>query len=137
MAASLQARVDALISSSSFSQHPFARQAITEASGTILHELSYDTSDELEICLKPYKFRVDVDEADWNKGRENVAILLKGELRACEEALRGVENEVGGAKKIRDVIGFIDRIRRGDVVLEGDGTGGAGGFSAALLRKGM
>jgi len=31
---------------------------------------------------------------------------------------------------------FIDRVRNGQVVLEGDGIGGAGGFSSALLHKG-
>ena len=31
---------------------------------------------------------------------------------------------------------FIDKVRKGDVVLEGNGAGGAGGFSAALLEKG-
>jgi hypothetical protein len=31
---------------------------------------------------------------------------------------------------------FIDRVRNGQVVLEGDGVGGAGGFSQALLSKG-
>jgi hypothetical protein len=34
-------------------------------------------------------------------------------------------------------MGFIDRVRSGKVVLEGDGVEGAGGFSSALLRKGM
>lgn len=136
VAGSLQARVDQLVSTSTFSVHPFARQAINDASTSILRELSYDTSDELEICLKPYKFRIDVEDHEWNKARENVGVLLKEELHSCEDALRGVETEVGGSKKIKDVIGFIDRVRKGDIVLEGDGAGGAGGFSAALLRKG-
>jgi pimeloyl-ACP methyl ester carboxylesterase len=43
---------------------------------------------------------------------------------------------MGGKKKVRDVTAFIDRVRSGQVVLEGDGVGGAGGFSAALLHKG-
>ena len=33
-------------------------------------------------------------------------------------------------------MGFVDRVRKGDVVLEGDGVGGAGGYSAALISKG-
>lgn len=137
VANSLQARIDQLISNSTFAVHPFARQAITEASSSILYNLSLDTSDELEICIKPYKYRIEINDAEWAKGRENIAKVLKEELSTCEDAFLGVENQVGGRKKLKDVLGFIDRVRRGDIVLEGDGAGGAGGFSAALLRKGM
>jgi hypothetical protein len=31
---------------------------------------------------------------------------------------------------------FIDKVLKGDVVLEGNGVGGAGGFSADLLERG-
>ncbi|CRK35714.1 hypothetical protein BN1708_001345 [Verticillium longisporum] len=31
---------------------------------------------------------------------------------------------------------FVDKARKGDIVVEGDGRSGAGGFSAALLAKG-
>lgn len=136
VASSLQAQVDNLISTSSFAVHPFARQAITEASSTILRELSYDTSDELEICIKPYKYRTEVDDTDWMRGRENVANVLKEELKTCEDAFAGVENQVGGKKRLKDVVAFIDRVRKGEIVLEGDGAGGAGGFSSALLSRG-
>ncbi|KAF2088000.1 putative mitochondrial dynamin GTPase [Saccharata proteae CBS 121410] len=136
VASSLQAHVDRLIANSTFAAHPFARKAITEASTSILRELSYDISDELEICIKPYKYRIEVEDSEWAKGRENISVVLKEELRMAENAVKNVENEVGGRKKMRDVMGFIDRVRSGQVVLEGNGIGGAGGFSAALLEKG-
>lgn len=136
VASALQTHVDQLTLNSSFAAHPFARQAITEASSTILRELSYDTSDELEICIKPYKYRIELEDSDWTEGRENVSLVLKEELKTCEDAFNAVEKEVGGKSRMKDVTGFIDRIRKGDVVLEGDGAGGAGGFSSALLRRG-
>ena len=136
VASSLQSKVDELIQNSTFAAHPFARQAITDACANILKDLSFDTSDELEICIKPYKYRTEVDDNDWNRGRDNISKVLKEELKTCEEAFSGVEKEVGGRSRLKDVVAFIDRVRKGDVVLEGDGAGGAGGFSAALLRKG-
>ncbi|KAB8360731.1 hypothetical protein FH972_024466 [Carpinus fangiana] len=136
IATALQNRVDFLVEHSTFASHPFARQAITDASTTILRDLSFDTSDELEICIKPYKFRIELEDNEWNKGRDNVTRVLKEELKTVDEAFGGVEQEVGGKKKLKDVIGFIDRVRKGEIVLEGDGAGGAGGFSAALLRRG-
>ncbi|KAF2272682.1 uncharacterized protein EI97DRAFT_461781 [Westerdykella ornata] len=136
VANALQAHIDRLITQSRFSAHPFARQAITEASTSILKDLSYDIADELEICIKPYKYRIEVEDHEWAKGRDNVAKVLKEELKVCEDAVKRLEEQMGGRKKVKDVMSFIDRVRSGQVVLEGDGVGGAGGFSAALLRKG-
>lgn len=137
VANALQARIEHLIVNSRFAAHPFARQAITEASTSILKDLSYDISDELEICIKPYKYRIDLEDNEWAKGRENVTAVLKEELKVAEAASKRLEDVVGGRKKVRDVMSFIDRVRSGQVVLEGDGVGGAGGFSQALLSRGM
>ncbi|KAF1957822.1 hypothetical protein CC80DRAFT_534344 [Byssothecium circinans] len=136
VANALQSHIDHLVSTSRFAAHPFARQAITEASTSILKDLSYDISDELEICIKPYKYRIEVEDNEWARGRDNVTNLLKEELKVVEAAVKRLEDQVGGRKKARDVMTFIDRVRSGQVVLEGDGIGGAGGFSAALLSKG-
>jgi dynamin-like GTPase MGM1, mitochondrial len=136
VASALQTQIDYLIANSTFAAHPFAREAITEASNNILRDLSYDISDELEICLKPYKYRISLEDSEWARGRENITRVLKEELKDCEDAVKHVETQVGGRRKLRDVMGFIDRVRSGQVVLEGDGVGGAGGFSSALLAKG-
>ena len=136
VANALQAHIDQLIASSTFAAHPFAQQAITTASSGILNERFYSTSDQVENCIKPYKFEIEVDDAEWAKGRQNISSVLKKELQACEAAVKGVEDNVGGKRKLKDVMGFIDRVRKGEVILEGNGSGGAGGFSAALLQKG-
>ena len=137
VANALQSHIDTLIANSTFAAHPFAREAIISASSGILNERFYSTSDQVENCIKPYKFEIEVEDVEWSKGRQNIATVLKNELRACEAAIKNVEDSVGGTRKMKDVISFIDRVRKGDVVLEGNGLGGAGGFSAALLEKGM
>lgn len=136
VANALQSHIDRLISSSTFASHPFARQAITGAASAILNDRFYSTSDQVENCIKPYKYEIEVEPAEWTKGRENVSGVLKTELKACDAAVRHVEDAVGGKRKLKDVMGFIDRVRKGEVVLEGDGSGGAGGFSADLLARG-
>ena len=135
-AQALQESVQNLIANSTFSSHPFAVKAITEASENILKDLSYETADELEICVKPYKYRVEVSDSEWKRGRDNITDVLKRELKDCDAATKVVEDQIGGRRKAKDVVAFIDRVRKGEVVLEGDGVGGAGGFSAALLKKG-
>lgn len=136
VATALSEQVDSLVAASTFSTHPFAREAITGAASGILNERFYSTSDQVENCIKPFKFEVDVDDTEWAKGRTNVSEVLKKELKACNEAVKGVEIQVGGGRKLKDVMGYIERVRKGEVVLEGDGVGGGGGFSAALLAKG-
>lgn len=136
VANSLQSHIDHLIASSTFAAHPYARNAITDASSTILSDRFYSTSDQVENCIKPYKFEIEVDDNEWRKGRENSWKVLKDELKACENALKEVEQQIGGKRKMKDVVGFIDRVRSKEVVLEGNGSGGAGGFSSALLQKG-
>ncbi|EEY13923.1 msp1 [Verticillium alfalfae VaMs.102] len=136
VASSLQSQIDRLIGKSSFASHPFARQAISEAAATILNERFYSTSDQVENSIKPFKFDIDIEEREWSKGREHAGIVLKTELEDCETALKGIENTVGGRRKLKEVMAFVDKARKGDIVVEGDGRSGAGGFSAALLAKG-
>lgn len=136
VANALQSEVDRLISSSTFAAHPFAQQAITSASSGILNDRFYSTSDQVENCIKPYKYEIEIEDAEWAKGRHEVSEVLKTELKACEAAVKGVENSAGGKRKLRDVMSFIDRVRKGEVLIENSGVGGAGGFSAALLSKG-
>ena len=137
VANALQSHIEQLIEVSTFSSHPFAREAITSASSGILNERFYSTSDQVENCIKPYKYEIEVEDAEWSKGRQNISAVLRPELKACEAAIKGVQDTVGGKKKLKDVMSFIDRVRKGEAVLEGNGSGGAGGFSAALLEKGM
>ncbi|KAH0553465.1 hypothetical protein GP486_006467, partial [Trichoglossum hirsutum] len=136
VANALQSHIDRLITESTFSSHPFARQAITDAAAGILNDRFYSTSDQVENCIKPYKYEIEVDGSEWAKGRENVAKVLKEELKACDAAIRQVEEHVGGKRKLKDVMGFVERVRKGETIVDGDGSSGAGGFSSALLQKG-
>jgi len=136
VANAIQAHVDRLIAQSTFSAHPFARQAITEAASGILNERFYSTSDQVENCIKPFKFEIDVENGEWARGRENVAVVLKNELKAVEDAVKNVEKEVGGRRRLKDVVSFVEKCRKGEIVVEGDGASGAGGFSKDLLQKG-
>lgn len=132
----LQNQVNKLIDASTFAAHPFAQKAIKDAAGTILNDRFYSTSDQVENCIKPYKFEIEVDENEWSKGRGNIARVLKDELRACDMARKHLEDAIG-KRKLKDVTAFIERVRKGDVSLGGDVSAGAGGFSAELLERGM
>ena len=91
----------------------------------------------MENCIKPFKFEIDVEDGEGARGRENVALLLKKELKAVEDAVKNVEKEVGGRRRLKDVVAFVEKCRKGETVVEGDGASGAGGFSKDLLQKGL
>lgn len=136
VASAIQQHIERLITQSTFANHPFAREAITNAASSILNERFYSTSDQVENCIKPYKFEIDVEDREWNAGRDHVGSVLKNELDACQGALDNLEKAVGGRRKLKEVMSFVDKCRKGDIIVEGEGRLGAGGFSAALLDKG-
>ena len=137
LSTSLESSIDSITQSSTFSSHPLARKLIAEATQAILNDRFYSTSDQVENCIKPFKFEFDLSDTEWRSAQVNVRSILKREQQACEAALSRLEVEVGGKRRLRDVSAFIERVRKGDVVLEGNpATGGAGGFSSALLAKG-
>ncbi|KAJ5902053.1 hypothetical protein N7495_002581 [Penicillium taxi] len=135
VANALHNHVEQLLATSTFASHPSAHKQIIEACTSILNDRFFSTSDQVENCIKPYKYEIEVEDPEWSKGRDSVSKVLKEELRACETATKQVE-EVIGKRKLNDVMAFIDKVRKGEVVLEGNGSGGAGGFSAALLERG-
>lgn len=134
VANALTQHMDRLILESTFKEHPFAKQAIQEATNAILNERFYSTSDQVENCIKPFKFEIEVDEREWAHSRENSQALLKEELRACEDALKGLKANIG-AKKMGQVMAFVERIRAGEKGEVAEGSE-AFGFSQALLQKG-
>ncbi|KAL4754956.1 hypothetical protein BDW72DRAFT_85125 [Aspergillus terricola var. indicus] len=135
VANAIQGHVERLIANSTFAAHPYAQKQIGDACNSILNDRFFSTSDQVENCIKPYKYEIEVEDLEWTKGRENISKTLKEELRACEAAFKNVEDGVG-KRKLKDVISFIDKVRKGEVVLDGDGSGGAGGFSASLIARG-
>lgn len=138
VAAALQSHVDTLVARSTFAAHPSARNAIAEACSGILNDRFYSTSDQVENCIKPFKFDVELSDAEWTQGRDHVTHVLNKELAACEGALKSLEGVVGGRRKLREVMSFVDKARRGEISVDGidASRAGAGGFSAALLAKG-
>lgn len=136
VASTIQQHIEQLIAQSTFANHPYAREAITNAASSILNDRFYSTSDQVENCIKPYKFEIDVEDREWSAGREHVGGVLKSELEACQGALSNLEKTVGGRRKLKEVMNFVDKCRKGDYQVEGEGRMGAGGFSAALLEKG-
>jgi GTP-binding protein EngB required for normal cell division len=133
VARALGQHMDRLVTESTFREHPFAKQAIQEATSTILNDRFYSTSDQVENCIKPYKYEIEIEDREWTQSRDNAQKLLKDELKDCEEALKALNASVG-KKKLGQAMSFIDRVRDGAKIDAKEGTE-AFGFSQGLLDK--
>lgn len=135
VANALGQHMDRLVTESTFRAHPFAKQAIQDATNAILNERFYSTSDQVENCIKPYKYEIEIEDREWAQSRENSQKLLRDELKACQEAMTAM-NATIGKKKLNQAMTFIDKIRDGAKVDVKEGTE-AFGFSQGLLEKGI
>lgn len=132
----LMSEMDHLVDSTNFRNHPFARETIHDAASGILNMKFYSTADQVENCIKPYKYEVDVEDREWAKSRDHAYNLLKEELRQCENAYGQMKKAVG-THKLNQVIKFIEKTREGGVHgVPADESSDAFGFSQALLSRG-
>lgn len=131
----LMSEMGRLVDGTNFKNHPFARDTINEAASGILNMKFYSTADQVENCIKPYKYEVDIEDREWNKSREHSYDLLKEELRQCDNAYNMLKKSVG-KHKLSQVMTFIEKSRsnpNGNLPDEGSD---AFGFSSALLSRG-
>ncbi|KAF5100331.1 hypothetical protein D0Z00_001299 [Geotrichum galactomycetum] len=123
-----------LVDSTNFRNHPFARETIDDAVSGILNLRFYSTSDQVENCIKPYKYEVDVEDREWIKSREHSYNLLKEELRQCEDAFYKIKKTIGG-HKLNQVFKFIESTRKNGPITLHEGSD-VFGFSQPLIAKG-
>lgn len=135
----LTSEMDRLVDGTNFRNHPFARETIHDAASGILNMKFYSTADQVENCIKPYKYEVDIEDREWNKSREHSFDLLKEELRQCENAYNQLKKNVG-KHKLNQVMTFIEKSRSANSNSNNPNTPDEGseafGFSSALLGRG-
>ncbi|CCG81100.1 putative Mitochondrial dynamin GTPase [Taphrina deformans PYCC 5710] len=110
----------------SLRSHPFAREIINNATRDIMNSRYHATSEQVENCIKPYKFEVDVEPNEWTAARQKATKLL-------EEEISMVQAEY---KKLANAIGSRTLSRVMDYTSSGRETKESMGYSSALLDKG-
>ncbi|TIC27109.1 hypothetical protein E3Q11_02707 [Wallemia mellicola] len=99
--------IEALTDGPPFSHHNNAAERIIELSHDILRDKLSITSDQVENALKPFKFEVDVEDKEWNKGRRHVLSALEGEQKECDAKLSEIRKRVGGYRKLNNIISYL------------------------------
>lgn len=126
--------VNNLVDRTQLSNHPMARSAVEEAAKAVLKSKYYSTADQVENCIKPYKYEVEIEDREWDVSRENAARLLKEEMSQCDAALANLKKLVGG-RKLQQVVKYLEKLRSLKLDVDVD-SNEALGFSKALIEKG-
>jgi replication fork clamp-binding protein CrfC len=101
VADAVRAHIEGLASAEPFNHHPDAAARIAGFASSILRERFGITSDQVENCIKPYKYEVEVAAGEWEDGRRRSYELLERELSMCDEARSRLVKTVGKAR-LRD-----------------------------------
>ncbi|KAH9928416.1 P-loop containing nucleoside triphosphate hydrolase protein [Amylocystis lapponica] len=103
----LRALIDSIAAGEPFTFHPRAAERLVQFSHMILRERIGITSDQVENCIKPYKFEVEVDAREWETGRTQAVELFEREMQMCEEKLKEVRKRIGGSRRLSGIIGYV------------------------------
>jgi dynamin-like GTPase MGM1, mitochondrial len=122
----LRALIDSIAAGEPFNHHPRTAERLIEFSHAILRDRINIASDQVENCIKPYKYEVEVDDREWEQGRQRAVDLFEKEVRMCEEKLVEIKKKVGGNRRLNGLMSHVrqlqenERERKARRVLGGD-----------------
>ena len=108
----LRTLIDSIATGEPYSFHPTAADRIVQFSHGILRERLGVTSDQVENCIKPYKIKseVEVDEREWEAGKERALSLYEKELNSCQDKLTDIKKRVGGNRRLTALLGYVQKL---------------------------
>lgn len=111
-----------LMSEEPLIHHPSTSDRITSFSDAILRDRYALTADQVENCIKPFKYEIELDAEgkEWEKGRAQSVDLLNREVEMCEGALGQIRESVGGGRRLNKAMQYVSDLearerRRSDV----------------------
>ncbi|KAI0663784.1 P-loop containing nucleoside triphosphate hydrolase protein [Cubamyces menziesii] len=106
----LRALIDSIAQGEPFNFHPRAAERLVQFSHMLLRERIGVTSDQVENCIKPYKFEVEVEPREWEVGRAEAVQLFEREMKFCEEKLKEIKNKVGGSRRLNNLVSYVKEL---------------------------
>ncbi|KAJ3573114.1 hypothetical protein NP233_g2639 [Leucocoprinus birnbaumii] len=106
----LRALIDSIALGEPFNHHPRAAERLIEFSHNILRDRIGVTSDQVENCIKPYKYDVEVEPREWEQGRQQAIDLFEKEVEACQMKLKEITKKVGGGRRLNALMGYVKKL---------------------------
>ena len=105
----LRHQVEQLAESEPFNHHPEAKERILNFCTDILRERFSLTSDQVENCIKPFKYEVEMDKSEWEDGRTRSVSLLERELKMCQDAGEKIRKAIGN-RRLNGAIDYVQQL---------------------------
>lgn len=125
---SILSEINNIIEQSQLKNHPLMKDVVFKSAEHVLNSRFTSTADQVENCIKPYKYEIDIEDREWNISRDHTIRLMKEELKQCNESYQYLKNSIGG-RKLNQVVKYIED---GEINFNEETLG----FSKILIQKG-
>lgn len=132
----LLTEIENLVDNTQLRSHPLAKAAVLDAAKSVLSSKYYSTADQVENCIKPYKYEIDIDDREWATSKDNSVQLLKEEIRQCDDLYSKLKGLVGG-RKLQQVVTYLQKLNQQQAHDVDFNSNEALGFSPNLIEKGQ
>ncbi|CBQ73303.1 probable MGM1-Mitochondrial GTPase related to dynamin [Sporisorium reilianum SRZ2] len=106
---SIRTQIEHLAQSEPFNHHPDAAERIVAFSTAILRDRFGLTADQVENCVKPFKYEVEVEPTEWEAGRQRSVQLVERELSMCDAAFNGIKKMLGG-RRLKGAMEYVTHL---------------------------
>ncbi|GMM58657.1 dynamin-related GTPase [Maudiozyma humilis] len=87
--------------------HDLIKDLVNNTAVNVLNAKYYSTADQVENCIKPFKYEIDLEDRDWDLARTHSIRLIKEELSQCKQQYDTIKNSVG-SKKLNRVMTYLE-----------------------------
>ncbi|WFC99786.1 mitochondrial dynamin GTPase Msp1 [Malassezia yamatoensis] len=109
VANTIHAQLEQLALAEPFNYHTETAERILAFGTALLKDRFTITADQVENCVKPYKYEVELDPREWEQGRKQSEALLKTELSMCNEAYERLRSAIG-SRRLRGAMEYITQL---------------------------
>lgn len=107
---SILKELENILDNTQLRNHDLIKELITNTAVNVLNTKYYSTADQVENCIKPFKYEIDLEERDWRLAKDHSIKLIKEELRQCNHRYNTIKNSVG-SKNLQRVMEYVDEDR--------------------------
>lgn len=108
----LRGLIDSIAAGEPFTFHPGASDRIVDFSHAILRERMGVTADQVENCIKPYKYEVEIEPREWEQGRERADHKFAEEIVLCDAKLAEIKQRVGGGRRLNGLVKHVSDLEK-------------------------
>ena len=99
--------IEVLIDSTNLRNNTMIKKAIKDAAISVLNQRYNSTADQVENCIKPFKYEIEVEDREWNVSRTHSVQLLTEEVKEAQEAYDFIKKTIGG-NKLKQLMTYIE-----------------------------